>query len=55
MKDDQKERWETPAIRVLSRLGERTAPTTTSASSPEMFTPNISEIEELIGRDKEDK
>ncbi|MGC9969782.1 MAG: hypothetical protein ABSE56_04250 [Bryobacteraceae bacterium] len=35
-------------IRPLSRLGERTAPTTVSASSPELHASDLTDLEALL-------
>lgn len=48
------ETWEPPTIHPLSSLGEQTAPTTISASSPEKHISDISDLLELLKLGGED-
>jgi len=41
--------WEPPTIRPLLRLGERIAPTTVSAGSPEHYASDLTDLQALFG------
>jgi hypothetical protein len=45
---DNKEKWEPPTITPLPRLGEQTAPTTFTASSPEMLQSSLDDVFEIL-------
>jgi hypothetical protein len=46
--DTARKAWEPPTITPLPRLGERTTPTTISASSPKMHTSDLSDIRDIL-------
>lgn len=45
--------WRRPTIKPLTRLGERTTPTTISASSPERHASDITELAHPCGEQQE--